>query len=72
MRMLCRTEDAEPAGGRAQPTVNFDCQSWLTTPMEHASSKSAGGEHVPPVGVLGELTPAFGMLVPVGGQLRSR
>jgi hypothetical protein len=46
--------NAEPAGGRAQPPVNFDCQSWRTTSVEHATSKSAGGEHVPPAGGLSE------------------
>ncbi len=47
----------EPVGGRAQPTVNFDCQSWYTTPLELASSKSAGGEHVPPTGGFGSQAP---------------
>jgi len=49
---------AQPTGGRAQPPVNFDWQSWPTTSIEHESSKSAGGEHVPPVGGLGELRPS--------------
>ena len=48
--------NAQLTEGRAQPPVNFDCQSWRTTSVEHATSKSAGGEHVPPVGGLGELT----------------
>ncbi len=55
-------EDAQPVGGRAQPPVNFDCQSWHTTSVEHATSKSAGGEHVPPAGEFGELTPPAGGL----------
>ena len=48
---------AEPVGGRAQPTVNFDCQSSRTMRAESETSKSAGGEHVPPAGGLGELIP---------------
>jgi len=43
------------AGGRAQPPVIFDWKSWLTMQARHTSSKSAGGEHVPPPGGLGLL-----------------
>jgi hypothetical protein len=45
-----RNESESRAGGRAQPPVYFDCQPWLTMPMEYEMSKSAGGEHAPPPG----------------------
>ncbi len=49
--MSQRKELESRAGGRAQTPVHFDWQSWLTMPVEFASSKSAGGEHVPPISV---------------------
>jgi len=40
----------EPAGGRAQPAVNFDCTAGRAMRTGTESSKSAGGEHEPPAG----------------------
>lgn len=48
------------AGGRAQTPVHCDCQRRHTTPVEQATSKSAGGEHVPPTGELGWLQVLLG------------
>ncbi len=45
-----RKELASRAGGRAQPPVHFDWKSWLTMQGRYETSKSAGGEHVPPSG----------------------
>jgi len=46
-------QTTEPVGGRAQTPVHRDWTSRRTTPMEVASSRSAGGEPVPPIGGTG-------------------